>query len=435
MRALAVALFFALWLASAAGGSEASAESSSPLAPETKPGVELTLRDCVLIALRNNVDLRRQRLSDRSAELTRSSALAEFLPSLKASGDLDRSEVEDGGTAYTRSGSVTLSGKTPWGTSISGTATQSRDREGDGSDSASSVSANLRQPLLYGGGLPAAFYDYRTSRLNRAASREDLVRQAQLTVYNVRRLYWSALKNGLVVQANRQALDSANRFLETARARLKAEQASKLDVSGAEIQRSSREVALTSAEATLEDSLDNLKESMDLALSERVALPVDVPEYRAPPRDPGKLLTRALERRPDLLAARERLEVKRLDVGRKRRNAWPTLDLVAGYSISGAGGSTADSHNFDDRRGSVGLELNVPLGLVKRRNDYRKASLELHREELSLHKKEVAVERELRAVMRDLRAAERNLASYRKRVEAAELAAAAAKALYERGKA
>ncbi len=439
MRTSAAALVLALWLplcaAPGAAAGEAAAESSPPLAPDAARGVELSLEECVLIAMRNNVDLRRQRLSDRSSELSRSSALAEFLPSLSASGDLARNEDVDGGTAYARSGSVTLSGKTPWGTSLSATATQSRDREGDGSDAASSMSTSLRQPLLHGGGLPAAYYGYRSARLERSASGQDLTRQEQSTVYTVRRLYWSALKNGLVVQANEQALKSADYFLKAAQARLKAEQASKLDVSNAEIQRSAREVTLTSAQASLEDSLDSLKEAMDLPLTENIALPAEPPAYRAAPRDRGRLLTLALARRPDLLAARERLEVKRLDVERKRRNAWPSLDLVAGYSASGSGGSTDDSHNFDDRRASVGLELSAPLGLVGRRNDYRKSLLELHREELNLHKKEVGVERELRSVLRDLRAAERNLASYEKRVKAAKLAAAAANALYERGKA
>jgi outer membrane protein TolC len=403
-------------------------------AEDPRRGVKLTVAQCVEIALLNNVDLRRQRLRDRQAGLDQSSALAEFLPTLTASGTRSQNHRDYQDDVYERRGSAGLSTKTPWGTKLSTTANQSRTKTGGVTSSTSSIKAELRQPLLHGAGLSSAFYGYRSARHRRVASREDLTRQIQSTVFNIRRLYWAALKNGLEVQASRRALASANRFLEATEARLKAERASKLDVSNAEIQRSTREVALTGAEANLEDGLDSLKEAMDVSLSERLLL-TSVADYKPARRDRGKLLKQCLRRRPDLRAARERLQVQRLDLARHKRESWPNLDLVGGYLWSGSGEGTDDSHNYNSRKASVGLELNVPLGNVKRRYDLRKAALELRREELGLHRLEVSIERELRSVLRDLRAAERNLASFVKRVAAAKLAAAAARELYARGKA
>ncbi len=404
-----------------------------PVKP-VKAGIKLSVADCVIVALRNNIDLRRQELADRQVELDRVSALAEFLPTLTASGERSRTEDTRGADTSGRSGSVGVSGSTPWGTSLSGSASQSRDRTSGVTDASSTLRAELRQPLLHGAGRAAAYYGYRSARRARLASREDLARQAQRTVFSIRLLYWTALKNGLVLQANRRALASADYFLKATKARLAAGQASKLDVSNAEIQRSNREVALTGAQARLEEGLDGLKEAMDLSLSARLAL-TSPPVYRPAARDAGKLLKRTLARRPDLCAARQRLEVTRLDLARKRRNSWPDLDLVAGYTLTGSGESTGESHDYDSRKTSVGVEVSVPLGMVKRRNERRKAQLEIQREELFLHKKELGAERELRAVLRDLTASERNLASFGKRVAAAKLAAAAARALYERAKA
>jgi outer membrane protein TolC len=426
--ALVLALSLALPLTAAGGEPAVAAAKAKPA------GVKLTVAECVLIALRNNIDLRRQRLSDRQAELDRSSALAEFLPNLTASGKSSETRRDFEADTQERSGSIGLSARTPWGTTLSGSASQSRSKTDHVTSSTSSVRAELRQPLLYGRGTAAAFYGYRAASRQRAASREDLTHQAQRTVYAVRQLYWTALKNQLVVAANRRALNSADYFLKATQARFKAERASKLDVSNAEIQRSSREVDLTGAEAQLEASFDNLKEAMDLSLSEKLVL-TSPPEYTPLKMEKGKLLQKTLARRPDLRAARQRLKVKRLDLARKKRNAWPSLDLVGGYTWSGSGEGTADSQDYNSRKSSVGLELSVPLGMVKRRNDYSRAKLELRREQLGVHRREVAVHKELRSVLRDLTAAERNLISFEKRVSAARLAAAAARALYERGKA
>ncbi len=445
MKLLSAALL-ALLLAAAAGGGEppgapekkgdekAAKPARPPAGGQAAKGVELSVANCLIIALRNNIDLRRQELADQQAELDRVSALAEFLPTLTASGERSRTEDTGGPETYARSGSVGLSGSTPWGTSLSGSASQSRDRSGGATNASSTVRAELRQPLLAGAGRAAAYYGYRSARRERLASRDDLARQAQRTVFNVRQFYWTALKNDLVVQANRRSLASADLFLKGTQARLKAGQASKLDVSNAEIQRSSREVALTSAEANLEGSLDTLKEAMALSLWARLVL-TSPPVYRPAARDDARLLKQTLTRRPDLCAARQRLEVRRLDLARKRRNSWPDLDLVAGYTLTGSGDSTDESHDYDSRKASIGVELSVPLGMVRRRNELRRADLELRREKLSMRRKELSAERELRSVLRDLTAAERNLASFGKRVAAARLAAAAARALYERGKA
>lgn len=436
MKLCSIALAALFTLGVALGGEPPVAPAKKPVKPvkPVKPGIKLSVADCVIIALRNNIDLRRQELADRQAELDRVSALAEFLPTLTASAERSRTDDTGGANTSGLSGSLGLSGSTPWGTSLSGSASQSRDRTGGVTDASSTVRAELRQPLLHGAGRAAAYYGYRAARRARLASRDDLARQAQRTVFSIRLLYWTALKNDLVLLANRRALASADYFLKATRARLAAGQASRLDVSNAEIQRSSREVALTGAEARRAEGLDGLKEAMDLSLSARLAL-TSPPVYKAAGRDAAKLLKRTLADRPDLCAARERLEVKRLDLARKRRNSWPDLDLVAGYTLTGSGESTAESHDYESRRTSVGLEVSVPLGMVKRRNERRKAQLELRREELSLHKKELGAERELRAVLRDLTAAERNLTSFGKRVTAAKLTAAAARALYERAKA
>ncbi len=404
--------------------------------PAAAPPTALSVEESILIALRNNIDLRRSRLADRQAELDRSTALAQFLPSLSASVTRSHDDVVDGPdtTADTVSGSVTQ--RTPIGTTVTGRVSQSRDAtSGSGDrDYSSSASAEVRQPLLAGAGTAAALYDFRAADLGRSASASDLARTAQSTAFQVRRLYWSAVQDELSLAANRRSLESADYFLKAAKAREEAGQASKLDVSNAEIQRSSREVALTLAEARREQGLDSLKQALDLPLEERLALS-SAARAASVSVDRERTLSLALERRPDLVAARERLDVVRLDVERKRRNAWPSLDLVAGYTASGSGDDSRASQTAEEHNVRVGVELSVPLGLVSSRNARQKAELDLRRGELDLHRREIEVQAEVRRVLRDLTASERNMASYEKRLEAAKLAAAAAKALYERGRA
>ena len=236
--------------------------------PPTDFAIRLTIADCVLAAVRNNIDLRRARLADQQAELDRRSALAEFLPTLSTSGNRSHLQDKRGPESDATDGSVAVTQKTPLGTTITGRASQSHaDTEG-AMDNSSSVSAELRQPLLAGAGPAAAFYTYRTAQIARAASAGDLDRQGQSTVFQVRKLYWSAIQNQASLQANRRALASADYFLKATQAREEAGQASKLDVSNAQIQRSSREVALNLAESALENSLDDLKTALDLPLGE-----------------------------------------------------------------------------------------------------------------------------------------------------------------------
>ncbi|HOX07479.1 MAG TPA: TolC family protein [Planctomycetota bacterium] len=405
--------------------------------PATPPSpTSLSVEESVLVALRNNIGLRRTKLADRQAELDRASALAQFLPSLSASVSREHDAVVEGADTTSDSVSGSVTQRTPIGTSLTARASQSRSAVSGDSDRdySSSASAEVRQPLLAGAGTAAAFYDFRSADLGRTASARDLERTAQSTAFQVRRLYWSALQNDLSVAANRRSLESADYFLKAAQAREAAGQASKLDVSNAEIQRSSREVALTLAEARREGGLDSLKLALDLPLEERLALSTQV--SRAPlPADLAEAPALALRRRPDLAAVRTRLEVQRLDLERKRRNAWPSLDLVGGYTVTGSGGSADESQTASDHQTRVGLELSVPLGLVAARNALQRSELELRRAELDLRSREADVQAEVRRVMRDLSAAERNVASYEKRLEAAKLAAAAAKALYERGRA
>jgi outer membrane protein TolC len=406
---------------------------AAPAGPTT-----LSVEESVLVALRNNVDLRRTRLADWQAALDRSSALAQFLPSLGASISRDHDEIEHAPDTTTDTASGSFTARTPIGTTITGRVSQSVGGTSGVSDNArdysATASAEVRQPLLAGAGTAVGLYEYRAADLGRSASARDLERTAQSTAFQVRRLYWSALQDELSLAANKRSLESADYFLKAAQAREQAGQASKLDVSNAEIQRSSREVALTLAEARREQGLDSLKQALDLPLGERLAL--SSPAAHAPVtvnmEDIPKL---ALKRRPDLASARDRLEVMRLDVERKRRNSWPSLDLVAGYTTKGAGSDTDESQTADDHDVRVGLELSVPLGLVAARNARQRSELELRRGELDLHSREVGVMAEVRRVIRDLDASERNVASYEKRLDAAKLAAAAAKALYERGRA
>lgn len=78
------------------------------------------------------------------------------------------------------------------------------------------------------------------------------------------------------------------------------------------------------------------------------------------PANPDEWLKQAVQGNPQLLAQQANLAAAREEVRKNRAGHLPTLDLVASYSDSGAGGSTFGVGN-DTKAQAVGLQLNIPL--------------------------------------------------------------------------
>jgi outer membrane protein len=94
---------------------------------------------------------------------------------------------------------------------------------------------------------------------------------------------------------------------------------------------------------------------------------------------------RALKENLGVRVAEFNLEIAKLEVDRARGGHYPTLDLVGSYSASGANAAVTSTVGSDQRTGTIGLQLSVPIyqgGFVDSRVREAIALLEKSRQDL-----------------------------------------------------
>jgi outer membrane protein len=70
---------------------------------------------------------------------------------------------------------------------------------------------------------------------------------------------------------------------------------------------------------------------------------------------------RALKENLSVRIAESNFEIARLEVDRARGGHYPTIDLVGSYTAQGSNAAVSSSVASDQRTGTIGLQLNVPI--------------------------------------------------------------------------
>jgi cobalt-zinc-cadmium efflux system outer membrane protein len=181
-------------------------------------------------------------------------------------------------------------------------------------------------------------------------------------------------------------------------------------------------------------------ESERTILAERISTLLHRPPGRAlpaPPRelepvvsahelDPAVLLTRALEQRPELRALAAEVRAREAEVALARREFWPDFTVRAGYE---------GSWQEDPLKPVVGVELNLPLQLGRRRAALAEADARLAREQSRARRLEDRVRLEVATSVERLRESQHLLELSEERLlPAARDRAAAARASFTSGR-
>lgn len=418
-------------------------------------GIEklLSLQDCIDIALRENLDLARERLSSARASYDLSSARAAFLPTLSGSVTHDEG-------AGTDTGSVSLSQFTPWGASL---GLSGSNVVGSSDSTPGSFSVKLTQPLLRGAGPSNAMAGVRSSELNRRAAQARLERASHDIIYRVKTQYYDTARLMETVKVRRQAVKRAERLREEAAFKREKGLVTVLDYANATIQLADRESALVSAEKQLEDALDDLKETLHMPTEAKISIvPISLELdrelivdgkkgtvtlveadkngarsertiFRPIPRNYEELVARALECRPDLIAARCDLEARRVELNRRRNLLRYDLSFSATYTASG--GAEPNPWSVVEDSWSAGVTFSWQPGRISGKADFEKARLDLEMQEIAVEKLEIAIRKEIQRLFRRLEETELNILNYALKIGAAAQALESAKIRKERGQA
>jgi outer membrane protein TolC len=282
-------------------------------------------------------------------------------------------------------------------------------------DGETAVSLNVVQPLLNGFGPLVTKEPLRQAERNMIYEVREFKRYQQGFVIEITQQYYSALRSRDQLENERKNYESsiANReqtesFAKAGRiADFEAAQARQKELDAADrwtASRSAYQKALDDFRFTLGLPID-LKIEPDPAeltqLEERGLVELEI--------DLSDAVDSAVSNRLDLITRREKVEDKARKLEIQERNFMPQLDVS--YGITKSVDNQASAENLQ-------LKLDLPFDWTEKRNAYRKAQINLDREERELEQDESDVRRTVRDLWRKL---ERNRSVYNNRLLSVQL--------------
>jgi outer membrane protein TolC len=233
----------------------------------------------------------------------------------------------------------------------------------------------IRQPIVdlrainaakaEGHRLSAARLSYRSAR--------------DLIVLVTANLYLEAVAAGARVDAARAQLDTARALHNQALDMKTAGTVAGIEVLRAEVRVSTEQQRATSAANVFEKAKLRLARMIGLPLRQEFSLTQVMPELPVPQLSLDEIVKQAYERRPDFLAAQERLRAAESEVRSARAGFLPSLEVTGDYGVIGLTvGQSLPTF-------SVAGQVNVPLfegGRTHGRTAQARAELNQRRNEL-----------------------------------------------------
>ena len=355
---------------------------------EEKPARELTLAECVGLALENNLELKIEKIVRETARQEVAAARGGYDPELKVSATR-RHEETAGESAGTAAGALevlgaetdsdsydaTVGGETGLGGLRYEVGAQAGDSSGtrDGNPfdtSTGSAGVTLTQPLLQGFQTGGARYQVLIARKQSTEAAVQLEAKIQDVLAQVETAWYALIEAREGLRVQEEAVRLATQLYEDNRRKVQIGALSILDEKQAESQAAAARAELSSAKQALAEAQNQLKTL--LFADHRVFRGVEISAAgglsAAPVAvDPAASGEKALERRPDLRQARLALERQGLTVKYQKNQTLPALDLVGGYGVAASGEETQSDvldrlESADEPYWTAGVTLTFPLG-------------------------------------------------------------------------
>ena len=292
------------------------------------------------------------------------------------------------------------------------------------------IKIEFRQNLLRGLGKIDTEYRLEVARNHVDISEMEFAQQVLDTVTEVQIAYWDLLFSRRDIDVKQKSLQLAQEILSQNQARFEVGRVARLEVVEAEAEAASRKEQLVRSEfgsRQIQDRLVTLitsfEDPRELNASIRPTQRPLVPD--AASRSFDLLMSRARERRPELLQADAQIVNDRVELQRTRNRLKPELDMVMAFRLIGLGGNrvirdfsggfvnppivgfepggVGDSFeqlfSGDFYGYTVGLDLRLPIGNSDARADNAKAQINLQRAELQRQAAAQRVAREIREAL------------------------------------
>ena len=385
---------------SPAGGLEDSRE-----APE-RQAANLTLKQCVVLALQRAFDLRIEGINEDIAKARIVQARSDYDPLVSAS--LNYRDTTDPGGRDTRTGDftssetqsyrgeVTIAGLTPTGGryTVGATGTDIDGNQGGQPFANTSLTvpfAEFRQPLLENFAIDSTRLNIRVSLQNLQISSLSLKQAMLETINRVEEAYYDLIAARENTRVQEAALQLAEELSRENERRVAHGDMAPIEAAEARSQASTAKASLLLARRQLQAQQNVLKGAMtdDFARWRSVTIvPGETLSHEPAQFDFGFSWRRAMQSRPDLRSLQVQLDQQELIVKQRRNQLLPELDLTAGVGLAG---SHADFDTaFEQIRDqdapyfSLGFSLAFPIGNRRDRANHRIALAESKQAELRL---------------------------------------------------
>jgi len=348
--------------------------------------LRLSLREAVLVALKNNLDIAIAGYNPKIATEDIIIQKAVFDPAFSLTADANRTVTPStsvlAGARVSRISNQDVNASLTQQLPIGGSYTLSltNNRQDTNSQFAQNnpsyktfLTLSVTQNLLKNFGPDVNTAPIKIARNNQAISVTQLRLQANQVITNVHNAYWNlvfAIEN---LEVQRRSLRLAKDLEELNKARVRAGVAAPVEVIQAEAQAAAQLQNVILAEKAVKDAEDQLKLIINIPDGERIwarsIIPADGPPFDVARVETEASIQEALEKRPEYAAAKLTLQNNDLNLRVARNQLLPSLQLQGSLGLNGLNdinnGLGSDYNRLasgDFPSWSAALVLEYPLG-------------------------------------------------------------------------
>ena len=429
---------------------------------QSKEVLNLSLEECILKAMKNNLNVAAEVLNPELARQSIKKAKETFLPQFELKFGNDHQESPP--YSWIQGESTITTKMTDYGMSIVQQIPTggnfSLSLSGYNSDTTESfqlinprlgseIRLDFTQPLLKNFGSKVSRRGILLAEKEFEISDIELQNTLLETIYSVQEGYWNLVYAIENLKVKQQSLQLARDLVAKNKKEVQFGQLAPIEILNAEAVVAEREADLLQAEALIIRTEEELKVLVNIAAEGDPSLkkiaPQDKPDFAAYKISQEEALKQARDRRPDLKVIQKNIESRELRLSVARNQLLPSLDLkfsywspglggdlllyrdndpftgiVVGTQKGGAGNALSDALQLLYNNWNVGLTLSIPLSSFLTKADFAYAQTDLNQNQIKLKNLEQHVGLEVSDAVRMVETNAKRVEAYRVARELAE---------------
>ena len=429
-------------------------EEAVPSLTITEDKVNLSLKSTLILALKNNLDIKFTSLNPKASETDILREQGAFDTTF-TSQLIKRQERKQTGFFLMGAGDTTsftdtvdfeggLQKKFTAGTlaelKLAGGESQTdNDFAGLEPEYSGEVELSLTQPLLKDFGISIGESQIRIAKLNFESSENEFKQNVMDILYQVEAHYWDLMFRIEDLSSKRKSLQSAEDLEREFKIKIEAGALAPIEIYQAKAEVALRKQDVIVAESLVKRSEDELKAGLNLYEDETYwnvsLIPTDKPEIGIIDDNLLEIIATALEKRPDFKQAKLNLQASNIEVKYTKNQTLPRIDFVGSVGTTGLAGRPQDSGGMFGGEGepspwdghwddvynsmtdgdyykySVGVKIEFPLENRLAKSQYSRAKIQKMQSITNIKNTENIIIKEVRDAVRKFNTTKEVIAS------------------------